>query len=306
MAYSIASADFDLDGIPDFAFPQLSAGSVRVLSEYKLGSGGFLSELEYSVGIQPVSVAAGDLNVGGLHDIAVGGEDLVLLENRPNSPGSAFSQRSLGIPNVSSIAIADINNDDRNDLAVTSEDSVIVLLQDSPPALPGNFTVSATYTAGTNTADVAIADLNNDSLPDLAVANRGAGIGSISVHMQDPLNIGSFFPAVFYEEGMNANAVAIGDLNNDHLPDMAIANTDITARGISILFQDQQTPGMFLSAVTYPGVSGPYDVAIADMNGDVLTDLVAADKSSIPKGSPYIRFHDINNPGIFSDRVALP
>jgi hypothetical protein len=42
--------------------------------------------------------------------------------------------------------------------------------------------------------------------------------------------------------------------------------------------------GAFLSTVTYPKVSDPFDVAIAVMNGNHLPDLIAADRSSVPKG----------------------
>jgi hypothetical protein len=52
------------------------------------------------------------------------------------------------VPYFSSVAIADLDGDGRNDLAVTGNGVVTVLLQDAAPLAPGGFSTAGTYTAG--------------------------------------------------------------------------------------------------------------------------------------------------------------
>jgi hypothetical protein len=90
--------------------------------------------------------------------------------------------------------------------------------------------------------------------------------------LQDPANPGHFLFAVSYPTGFSPVAVAIGDLNGDGRPDLAVADTT----GISLLIQNPAAPGTFLAATTIGvGNGGTSAVAIADLNGDGKADLVA-------------------------------
>ena len=264
------------------------------------------------------------MNDDGLPDIAlsglaIAGDESVLMINNPKNPGQSFSLRSFGDGiSIDQVAIADLNNDGRNDLAVTSRESLFVYLQDSQPAKPGNYTIGGTYDVSpetvSTTVKIVIAELNNDSLPDMAIASVGDK-SWISVHIQDAQSNGEFLPAGYYKgENLAIDEMAIADLNNDMLPDIAVShntpNTLAKFWGISILCQDQKNPGTFLPSVTYPSETFNGDVALDDLNGDGLTDMVSFqyDRSyfSVMPGEVYIRFQDVSNPGVFSDPVVLP
>ena len=303
---SVASGDLDGNSIQDIVVTHKGNDSVGVFLQDAGYPGQFMHVIHHPAGALPVDVAIGDLNGDGINDMAVAGVDLVLLLNDPIAPGSVFDELALGVANVSSVGISDINGDGRNDLAATSGDMVIVLLHDSLPAAPGLFTTRTSYVTGINAADVAIRDLNGDSLPDLAVANRGDTIGSVSVHMQDTLAVGAFLPGENYQTGVNSQSVVFDDLNGDYLPDLAVANNDSDGGSVSVLLHDAITQGVFLVADNYPGMYGPNDIATSDMDGDGLTDLVIADKCSRSTKQSYIRYQDINNPGNFLYPVYLP
>ena len=156
------------------------------------GSGAFGSATNFAVGVDPVSVAIGDLNGDGKSDLAVANEHSdnvsVLLNTTAFSPSGAFGPATnfaVG-PSPRSIAVGDLNGDGKPDLAVadsSNSGSVWVLLGTGV----GAFSSATDFAAGANPYSAVIGDLNGDGIPDLAVANRsnhnvsiflGVGTGS--------------------------------------------------------------------------------------------------------------------------------
>ena len=183
-----------------------------------------------------------------------------------------------------SVAAADLNGDGLLDIAVSYSRMagapphpgwVAIYLQDA--GNPGSFLSPAAYSVGNDPVALAVGDLNSDGKPDIVTANtimnwKGTGSSNVSVLLQDSAHPGHFFPAVNYATGFSPVDVAMGDLNGDGLPDLAVADTT----GISILFENPAAPGQFLSLKTIAvGSGGTSGVAINDLNGDGLADLAA-------------------------------
>ena len=76
--------------------------------------------------------------------------------------------------------------------------------------------------------------------------------------------------------GTNPYSVAIGDLNGDSKPDLAVAN--IGSDNVSVLLGDGT--GSFGPATNFPVGTGPISVAIGDLNGDSKPDLAVANWGS--------------------------
>jgi hypothetical protein len=146
------------------------------------------------------------------------------------------------------------------------------------------FKASIVYKTSDNSNSVAISDLNGDGNSDLAVANGGVGHiligpnGNVSVLLGN--GDGSFQSAVNYDTGYEANSVAIGDLNGDGNPDLAVTNygwdpvEGLCCFSVSVLLGNGD--GTFQSAVNYGVGAGPSSVAIGDLNGDGNPDLATA------------------------------
>ena len=89
-----------------------------------------------------------------------------------------------------------------------------------------------------------------------------------------------FAPAVPYDSGLDPTSVAVADLNGDGTPDLVVANycqnANCNAGAVEVLLGNGD--GTFQSAVTY-STGGYYanSVAVGDVNGDGVPDLVVAD-----------------------------
>jgi hypothetical protein len=164
---------------------------------------------------------------------------------------------------------------------------------------PGGFSGAATYTTGPQPAAVAIADLDADGKADLAVANFGTpgdlSKANVSVLIQehDPALRGTFQAAVNYQTGSGSGDVAVGDLNDDGKPDLAVANEG----SLSVLLQSA-TPGVFLPRENLDA-GQPLGVAIEDLDEDGLNDLAIADNGA------RVRFQDPAAPGSFLPAVLV-
>jgi hypothetical protein len=259
----VASGDINGDGKPDLVLADASAtGGAIVLFQDPANPGKFLAPMTLAVNANSAAaVTIGDLNGDGAPDIVAATSDA----NGNNGAIYVFYQNAttrgtflapVTVPagaQPEAVRIADVNGDGLPDIAVANLDpgadgtgsaGVSVLLQDA--AHPGSFLAPVTYATQGDAIDVAVADLNGDGKPDLVVANLEPGpSGSVSVLLQDPARPGVFLAATSYRAFGLPLAVAIGDLNGDGHPDIAVAD------GVSatVMLQIATAPGTFAQAV---------------------------------------------------------
>ncbi len=91
------------------------------------------------------------------------------------------------------------------------------------------------------------------------------------------------FPTpVVYPTAQGVISLAIGDLNGDGYPDIAMCGLYPQGYGsVVTLMQDPTAPGTFPGTVgSYTGLGQPSSIVIADVDKDGLPDLVTADSTS--------------------------
>ena len=83
-----------------------------------------------------------------------------------------------------------------------------------------SFTPAANFLAGSVPYSVALADFNEDGIPDLAVVNQNSNNVSILLGT----GTGSFGAATNFAAGSSPHFVSVGDFNGDGKQDLAVAN----------------------------------------------------------------------------------
>ena len=104
-----------------------------------------------------------------------------------------------------------------------------------------------------------------------------------------------FAPAVHYYAGNGPTSVAIGDLDGDQVPDLAVAN--IYTSGVSVLLGVGD--GTFAARAVYRHGDDPISVAIGDLDGDQVPDLAVANSYKYNDVSVLLGVGD----GTFADAV---
>ena len=244
----------------------------------------------FAVGTGPYADAIGDLNGDGNPDVATANlasnDVTVLLGDGSGSfspaPGSPFAAGD----GSGSVAIGDVDGDSDPDLVVVDNraNDVTVLLGDGS----GSFSPApgSPHAVGTSPYPAAIGDVNGDGNIDIAVPGRGSN--DVTVLLGDGL--GGFEPDPHgpFATGTFPDSVAIGDLDGDGNPDLALADTG--DGGITVLLGDGS--GGFSPSPNSPvGVGASVgSVVIADLDGDGNLDLVARGVDASTFGHGVVSF----------------
>jgi len=317
-ASSVAVGDVNGDGKPDLLVSNAcisggncTSGVVGVLLGN--GDGTFQTAVTYtSGGYYADAVVIADVNNDGKLDAIVsnfyaGNGNYsqstvgVLLGNGDGTFRPAVSYDPGGTFSVS-VAVADVNADGRPDLVVANQcvtstncanGTIGVLLGNGD----GTFQSAVTYgSGGANSTWVAVADVNGDGKPDVAVSNQCASSinclsqnGSVGVLINR--GDGTFGAATVLTTGaFGSNSVAVRDVNHDGNPDLLVANqcqgstsssVACTNGTMSVLLGNGD--GTFRPPFRYgSGGSVADSIAVADVNGDGKADVLVVNAADNP------------------------
>lgn len=297
--WAVAAADLDRNGFLDLVTANkgddLRIGDVSVL--LRRNDGTWQPAINYAAGLHPVDVVVEDFNRDNSLDLAVVNEGpgdnsrgtVTVLLGQGNGSFVRAADFEVG-QRPSSLVASDFNRDGKLDLVVANT-SPIVAEANSLSVLLGNgdgtFGRRVDYRVGPSPNAVAVGDFSSDLKPDMVATLFY--LDSVSVLLGD--GTGAFQPAVNYPVGgppfSAPEAVAIGDLNSDGKPDLAVANGLMWE--LSVLLGNGN--GTFQNCRNF-GPSGrrlPAAIALADFNRDAKLDVAIAEKGEdISMGSLFV------------------
>ncbi|AFL89390.1 FG-GAP repeat protein [Terriglobus roseus DSM 18391] len=274
VGYSVntfAVGDFNGDGFQDIAATSYTDAKLIILLGE--GDGTFQTAVAYPGVAYTNTIAVGDFNRDGIADLATTSNGVSAVSLFIGQGDGTFRRKVAPLASAAiSLVVADVNGDSIQDLAAAEDNSIEVLLGSA-----GATFTSAGLTAVANATQMIGGDFNADGKVDLAVASQvnyavsvllGNGNGSFTAAASIP-----------FDGATQPNALALTDLNQDGLEDIAVA-TSSTYEGIgyqTVLFGTGQ--GTFTSTIlplAKPYAGGQYYASIlsADMNGDGNPDLL--------------------------------
>jgi hypothetical protein len=257
----------------------------------------------------PNSVVVSDLKANGVLDVVIASAQidetgltqkpglLGIMMNSTSSPGTfgGIINYDSSSAQPSGLAVGDLTGTGSHDIVVANFNAGTLSVFMETSATSGSYGAPTTITVGGHPNDVQMADLNNDGLPDLIVADD---TGKVEYLLQNHASPGTFAAAVslpFSNPAIVAEgpgwftrgiSVAVGDLDGDGLPDIAVTSFDGFENNpgyggdygmVYVFFQDPSGSGTFNpTPMAIPAPGEPSQIRIADVNKDGSNDIVIA------------------------------
>lgn len=254
---SVAIHDLDKDGKPEIVSVN-SDNTVNTISVFKntsvIGNISFSAKVDYQTGVQPYNIAIGDLDGDDKADIAVAcsySVSVVSIFKNLSVAGVISLDNKVDYPsglNPYSIAIGDLDGDDRPDLATANYSYnppyTFSVFKNTNISGIISFDPKVDHQTGNSPRSVAMEDLDGDGRPDLATALWLDAKVSLFKNTSTSGTI-SLSGNVDFSTGLGTQCIAFGDLDGDGKSDIATSNN---AAGTVSVLKNQTNIGLAMTS----------------------------------------------------------
>jgi len=278
----IAMGDWDNDGSLDLAASNLNTSTLTTF--LGTGAGGFTLTQTLTSGREH-TLEALDYDGDGTVDLALGVGLPGIRIHKGTGDGKFVYQKNVSnLGCVEYIAVGDLNNDGKGDIAPTCIDDATAYVGVSQGNAIYTRTLSAPF--GTGTESSALADIDGDGNQDLALVSQGTGILRVYPGKGD----GTFeLPLEFASTGAQPVFLISEDLDRDGRNDVISADS---GSGTLTIFHGMEGDRILRSANGVSGVPGAAkSFAVDDFDRNGAPDLFFA-SLTLPKVAVYLNARD--------------
>lgn len=276
--YNLNIGDLDGDGKLDIIVSNQNSNSVSIYKNTSsLNAISFNSKIDFTTGTQPGAIAVADIDNDGKLDLSIVCIDLAgtisfLINTSTGSSISFATKFDIAVGGtLNNIAAGDFNNDGKIDIVATNftTNRLTILQNNSNGSISfgsSNISLSYAYPKG-----LAVADIDGDDKLDIITV---CSTSSMVVIYRNTSSLGSMAFAngnSFYTNGGNPVDVAVGELDGDGKPDIAVLKS---YDGI-LVFKNKSNSGSlsFDLPITYISLNINGKIALSDLNGDSKSDI---------------------------------
>jgi FG-GAP-like repeat/IPT/TIG domain/Immunoglobulin I-set domain/FG-GAP repeat len=293
----VVFGDMDGDGKPDVVVANIYDGSIWIYRN--INTNGTLTAASLAPPVifdmgggrdSTWGLALADLDGDGRLDIVLANRNfntVSVFQNfstpgniTTNSFGTRVDLPVAGVPFT--VAVADLDGDGKPDIIVSDQASnmvsVLKNVGTSGTIWTNSFAAPVNFAVGPGPSFMTIADLDGDGKPDVVTVNGSDNNNAVSV-LRNTSTVGNitFAPAVNFPGLPSSHEIAIGDLDGDGKPDLAVSSFN-NGQAVSI-YRNTSTPGgitfnSFSPHVDYSVGGWGNTVAIGDLDGDGKPDVL--------------------------------
>lgn len=295
---SVAVGDLDADGKPDIIAANIGGGALSILRNISRGnlltSNSFAAAVSLATPGKQSKVVARDMDGDGKVDLITANysttNDALSLFRNTSTPGRiSFAPRvDLAAPaaNEEALVVEDIDGDGKPDLIagsyLSANFTVYRNIGERGSITTGSFAAPVTFAAGAGIQrdGIALADIDGDGKPDIAIVGQYSGSVYLYRNLSTPgsFTSSSLATPMTFVSGNNSVTAAIGDLDGDGRPDIAIAN----AFGNNLTVWKNVVP---MAGAIQPPCTLPSD-AVAWWRGEGGADDVIEGNDGVFNGTP--------------------